>query len=241
MPDIDLTGATARYLLEEAIKRHGETWLHILSKTSYFSRQYIMNTLNEHLESGDFLDKDFTTPLQDAFLEEKAEYIDSVIRSRFEVLQMTSSSLNNTIKFIKISIDGVVIHLDFYDQSKVPSMNDCVKTMQSNKIGFFNASDYPSGKEEYDHAERWLSVLETLKSEGLNFTKILQSQLSYLSKIKSYKAPDSFGTNVSRIAQLYEKKNRTERYIKTTADIFMSEEMIFCVDYADILINKKRG
>lgn len=239
MPDIDLKGCTPEFILEQAIILYGENWLHVLSKVSYFSRQYIVDTLNEHLANKDPLDKDFIQPLQNAFLDQNAEYINSVILSRFEILQITNSTIQNSIEYIKIMIDGTVIHLDFFDQIRIPSKIDCIKTMQSDKVGLFKLSDFDTVKEEFNCAERWLSVIETLESEDLKFVRILQEQINYLSGAKFYKAPNSFGVNISRLTQLYGKKNKNQRYIRGTASVEFEKEMIFLVDYAELLKNPK--
>ena len=241
MPDIDLKGCTPEFILEHAVKLYGENWLHVLSKVSYFSRQYIVDTLNDHLANRDPFPDEFIKPLQKAFLDQNADYINSVILSRFEILQITSSTVHNTIEFIKIMIDGVVIHLDFFDQLKTPSKNECLKTMRSDKDGIFKLSDFPTAKEEFCSAEKWLSVLQTLEGEDLKFSRLLKDQLNYLSDVTAYKAPNSFGTNVPRLTQLYGKKNKNQRYIKSTANVEFEKEMIFLVDYADLIKKPVRG
>ncbi len=235
MPDIDLKGCTPEFILEQAIKLYGDKWLHVLSKVSYFSRQHIIDTLNEHLANRDPLKFEFLEPLQKAFLEKNADYINSVILSRFEVLQITNSINENKIEFIKIIMDGSVIHLDFFDQMKIPSKTDCIKTMQSDNAGIFKLSNYSTAKEDFKCAERWLSVIETLESEELKFVRILQEQINYLSEAKCYKAPNSFGVNIPRLTQLYTKKNKNQRYIRGTASVEFEKEMMFLVDDADLI------
>lgn len=241
MPDIDLKGCTPEFILENSVKLYGENWLHVLSKVSYFSRQYIVDTLNDHLADRDPLPDEFIKPLQKAFLDQNADYINSAILSRFEILQIISSTVHNSIEFIKIMIDGVVIHLDFFDQLRAPSKNECIKTMNSDKDGIFKLSNFTTAKEEFSCAEKWLSVLQTLESEDLKFSRLLSIQLNYLSDITAYKAPNSFGTNVPRLTQLYEKKKKNHRYIKSTANVEFEKEMIFLVDYADLIKNRGRG
>jgi hypothetical protein len=238
MKKINLKGLSPELLIEHAKQLYGTEWLHVLSKISWFSQKYIISTFDYNSRYA--LPDNFTQYLQPAFNGNKVDYIQNVILSRFEVVQIRDNYLNGDIEFITILLDGVLIKLDFYNQKKIPSIDDCLNMMQIKKTSVFCYAKYKNEKEYFIQAEKWLSVLELCKSEELDFIELLQIQLDYLNCAVVYNSPAKFGVSIARSVLKYNERSQNQRYIQAKGSVRSERNFTFMADYAEILTSRQK-
>ena len=94
-------------LIAELKKKHGDKWLHVLSKSSHYSEKYIAERLQYHKNSH------LPKHLEDDFLS-AIDIDDSVINSHFEILEIVEDYRSGDINYIVIKFKDVEIKLDFF-------------------------------------------------------------------------------------------------------------------------------
>ena len=195
-------------LIAELRKKHGDNWLHVLSKSSHYSEKYIAERLQYHKNSHlSAIDID-----------------DSVINSHFEILEIIEDYRSGDINYIVIKFKDVEIKLDFYNGKMVPTINNCFNYLNNQKAtGAFAHMRFSQERDSLKSVENWQSVLQTCEDENISFITELQKQLDYLNKAVVYVAPSRLNRTCSiqsmknSARRLYVDRSQKARYIQVSA------------------------
>ena len=204
-------------LIAELKKKHGDNWLHVLSKSSHYSEEYITETLEYHKNSHlpKHLEEDFLSAI---------DIDESIINSHFEILEIVEDYRSGDINYIVIKFKDVEIKLDFYNGKMVPTLNDCFNYLNNQKAtGAFAHMRFSQEKHSLKSVENWQSVLQTCEDENISFITELQNQLNYLNKAVVYAAPCRLNRTCSIQSMknsarlLYVDRSQKARYIQVSA------------------------